>query len=217
MTRFYIIRHCEAAGNRERVFQGIHDGDVTETGILQLKYLSLRMRNEKVDYIYSSSRKRALATAQAVNEYHGLPIHIDDRIIEINAGDWEGKSFAEFPELYPVESELWDSEPYSFIAPNGEKMIDVYNRMKKFVLDKTREHRGSSIAAATHGCAIRNLMCWAKGLDFTRLNEIEWCDNTGINIIDVDDDFVPHVITENNISHLPEEIKFMSRQIWNNN
>jgi len=36
MTEIYIVRHCEAMGNQNRIFQGISDCDVTELGKKQL-------------------------------------------------------------------------------------------------------------------------------------------------------------------------------------
>ncbi len=215
MTRFYVIRHCEAVGNRERIFQGTYDGEVSKLGEKQLEYLALRFRNEPIDAIYSSSRKRAKATAEAVNRYHSLPIQIDDRIIEINAGDWEGKHFADFPALYPKEIDLWDNEPHRFVAPNGEKMADVYHRMVHFVKQLAAQNPAKTIVLASHGCAIRNLLCWADGLGFERLGEELWCANTAVNIIDVDAAGCPHLIVKNDISHLPEEMQSLSSQKWN--
>lgn len=216
MTKFYLIRHCEAVGNKERIFQGTFDGEVSEFGKIQLDYLSLRMRNEPVDYIFSSSRKRALATAQAINKYKNVDIIIDDSVIEINAGAWEGKEFSTFPALFPEESYLWDNEPFNFVAPGGEKMIDVYNRMVNFVKEKSIEHKDKNIVIASHGCAIRNLMCWVKNKPFKELGDIEWYANTALNIFEVDSDLNPHLIIENDISHLPEEMRAIAKQNWSN-
>ena len=216
MTRFYVIRHCEAVGNKEKIFQGTYDGEVSELGEKQLEYLSLRMRNEHIDYIFSSSRKRALATAGAVNRYHHLPIKIDDRIMEINAGEWEGKHFADFPVLFPEQMYLWDHEPAKFEAPHGEKMADVYERMVAFVKEQATVHSGKSIVLASHGCAIRNLLAWADGFGLENLDREVWCANTAVNIIEVDEDLTPHLIVKNDISHLPEEMQSLSSQKWNN-
>ena len=215
MTRFYVIRHCEAEGNKERIFQGTYDGEVSHLGKQQLEYLSLRFRNEPIDLIYSSSRKRAKATADAVNRFHNLPIEIDDRIIEINAGEWEGKHFANFPALFPREMYLWDNDPASFVAPGGESMQSVYNRMKEFVLEKARLFPEKTIILASHGCAIRNLLTWAEGLGLEHIGNQIWCANTAVNIIDVEPDGTPHLIVKNDISHLPDEIKTLSSQKWN--
>ena len=215
MTRFIVIRHCEAQGNRERRFQGTYDADISELGKKQLEYLGLRFRNENIDYIFSSSRKRAIATAQAVNEYHHLPIQIDDQIIEIRAGEWEGKRFADFPVLFPKEMDLWDHNPAAFVAPGGESMQSVYDRMVGFVKKKAVEYPGKTIIVASHGCAIRNLLCWADGLGFENLKNEVWCANTAVNIIDVDEALEPHLVLKNDIAHLPEALQTLSFQKWN--
>ena len=215
MTRFYVIRHCEAQGNKERIFQGTFDGEVSALGKQQLEYLALRMRNERPDYIFSSSRKRAMETARAVARFHDLPITVDDRIIEINAGEWEGKRFADFPRLYPQQMDLWDHEPHKFIAPGGETMEHVYARMVGFVQEQARLHPGTTMVLASHGCAIRNLLCWAEGLGFENLSHEVWCANTAVNIIDVDEALQPHLILKNDISHLPEQMQSVSSQKWN--
>ena len=72
MTRIILVRHCEAAGNLNRRFQGHTDAEVTENGKKQLELLALRMRNVKIDYLYSSPLKRAYATAEAINQFHHL-------------------------------------------------------------------------------------------------------------------------------------------------
>ena len=49
MTKLIIIRHCEAAGNKYRVFQGHTDSDISEKGKVQLDLLSIRCRNMPMD------------------------------------------------------------------------------------------------------------------------------------------------------------------------
>ena len=77
VTKLYIVRHCQSAGNAGGRFQGRFDGPVNEQGVKQLELLSLRFRNEPLDAIYSSPLIRAYRTAEAINKYHGLPIHKD--------------------------------------------------------------------------------------------------------------------------------------------
>ena len=61
----YIVRHCEAAGNKERFFQGQHDGGISELGEIQLSFLAERFREINIDAIYSSPLTRARMTAEA--------------------------------------------------------------------------------------------------------------------------------------------------------
>ena len=91
MTKIILVRHCEAQGNHERVFQGATDCDITERGERQLEALSERFRTVEFDALYSSPLLRARRTAEAVNRHHGLPMAIEPGLREINAGHWEGK------------------------------------------------------------------------------------------------------------------------------
>ena len=215
MTKIYVIRHCEAEGNRERRFQGSFDADVSDLGKIQLDYLALRFRNETIDAIFSSSRKRAIATAEAVNRYHHLPINIDDDIIEIKAGEWEGKSFSDFPVLFPQQMYFWDHDPQNFIAPNGESMLSVYERMKNFFERIANLYQDKTVVFVSHGCAIRNLLCYVEGTGIAGLKDQIWCANTAINEIEIDNQFNIKLVKKNDTSHLPEAVKALSSQKWN--
>ena len=48
MTDLYIVRHCEAVGNRDRTFQGVSDCDITELGQKQLDHLADRFKDIKI-------------------------------------------------------------------------------------------------------------------------------------------------------------------------
>ena len=49
MTDLYIVRHCEAVGNRDRTFQGVSDCDITELGQKQLDHLAERFKDIKIE------------------------------------------------------------------------------------------------------------------------------------------------------------------------
>lgn len=74
LTTIYLVRHCEAMGNINRIFQGHTDEEISDNGRLQLEKLAERFRDIHLDALYSSPLKRAYRTAEAVNRYHQLPI-----------------------------------------------------------------------------------------------------------------------------------------------
>ena len=113
LTTIYLVRHCEAMGNINRIFQGHTDEEISDNGRLQLEKLAERFRDIHLDALYSSPLKRAYRTAEAVNRYHQLPIHTDERLIEINGGHWEEKPWEALPELYPDEWAAWSCRPWS--------------------------------------------------------------------------------------------------------
>lgn len=213
-TTIILVRHCEAEGNKLRVFQGHWNGKITDNGKKQLNYLSGKMKNIPFDYLYSSPLSRAISTAKACNVNHNLPIHINKNLIEINGGDWEGKRWDSFPNDFSKEITDWTYEPHKFTAPNGEAMTDVYKRMSETITAIAKEHQGKRICIASHGCSIRNFLCFAKGFDVSSVNDVEWCDNTGICVIEYDEKFKPSIVVENDSNHIPKDISTFQSQSW---
>lgn len=214
MTTIYLIRHCEAAGNIQRVFQGHMDADITPNGELQLENLAERFKEIPLDAIYSSPLLRARKTAQAVNRYHQLPIEEDDRLKEINGGVWEGKPWMSLPVRCPLQSRKWLKKPWDFHPRKGEAMREVYARMGAVLTDIAAAHPGQKVAAASHGCAIRNALCWAKGWPIERLNDVGWCDNTGVSVLEFDETGRVRVAVENDNSHLSPAVSTFAKHSW---
>lgn len=208
------MRHCEARGNTDGVFQGHSDCEISDRGYIQLDLLSIRCRNMPIDVIYSSPLKRAYKTAEAINRFHGLEIRVDDRLKEINGGEWEGIPYDDLPKLYPKDFEIWRNRPYEFAPNSGETMREVYDRMWECITDIVKENPGKTVCVTSHGCAIRNFLCRALHKPIEQITEIDWCDNTAISRIDFDDELNSHVIYMNDASHLSPETSIFMHQTW---
>ena len=57
-------------------------------------------------------------------------------------------------------------------------MACVYARMAEGLTAVAAAHPGEAVAVASHGCAIRNALCWARGWPIERLGEVPWADDT---------------------------------------
>ena len=64
--KLIIARHGETEENKKGILQGHLPGKLTELGIEQSKKLALRLKNEKIDAIYSSDLARASNTAKEI-------------------------------------------------------------------------------------------------------------------------------------------------------
>ncbi|MBC8611349.1 bifunctional RNase H/acid phosphatase [uncultured Ruminococcus sp.] len=207
MTTVYLIRHAYAQGNLDRTFQGRIDGRLTEVGYRQLDCLAERCRGIPFDAVYTSPLSRAYETAKAANRFHGLPIQTDDGLLEIAGGDWEGRKWEELEKEYPVLYHQWKVRDPLFCAPNGEKMADVYDRMKKTILHIVENNKNKTICIVSHGCAIVTFMAWAHGLPAERICEMKICDNTALNKLTFDEKGTPAVAKENDLEHLPDGLR----------
>ncbi len=216
-TTIYLVRHAEAEGNVKEFFQGNINTQVTAQGRKQLEYLSERFREIPLDAVVSSPFDRALETAKAVNFHHNLEIRTAYRLREINGGDWEGRAWAELPALYPAELDLWRNRMWEFCAPKGEAMHEVYSRMREMLQRIAVEYAGMTVAVVSHGCALRNFLCWVEFNDITRLHDVGWADNTAVSLVTC-------AVTENarrwtlefknDASHLPEECSTLHQSQW---
>lgn len=214
-TTLYIIRHAQASGNLDKVFQGRFDGKITTLGYQQLEALADKCKEFSFDIIYSSPLSRALETAQYANKYYNFDIVLDEGLLEINGGDWEGKKWASFDQTDPDMYDKWKNSPWDYQAPNGESMIQVYSRLAGTVDRIVSENKGKTICVVSHGCAIRNLITYLMGLEVTKLPEAGWCDNTGVSKIIFDENLTPSVVFKNNIEHLPDSLRTYVTNMWN--
>jgi broad specificity phosphatase PhoE len=203
-VKLYLIRHCQATGNLLRLFQGSSDTDITEEGKIQLRFLTERFRDIPVDIICSSDLHRAMLTAAAVNTHHRKAIVPTHLLREINGGEWEGRDVRKFPDEFPEEARLWEEDPAHFAAPGGEAMTDVFFRVKSIIEKLITECGGKTAVIVSHGCAIRNMLCYLKYGDISKLGEVDWSKNTGVTCAECVDG-VWKIWYENDISHLPEE------------
>lgn len=213
MTKILLIRHAQATGNIEGVFQGHLDSGITDAGVKQLEALAERMKNVHFDAVYSSPLIRARETAKAANKYHQLPITFYDELMEINGGDWESIPFDAIPELYPEQSAVWENEPHNFEAPNGEAMRDVCKRMVDTIGKIAQENDGKTVCVVSHGCAIRNYITFLRYGTLEKLAYTEWCDNTAIYTIEYDNG-VAKIVGQADSSHLDKKISTFHNQSW---
>lgn len=213
MTKIYLVRHAEAMGNVEEFFQGQTDCELSEKGKKQLELLAERFRDIPIEAIYSSPLKRTIDTAEAVNKYHNLPIIRDDGLIEINGGVWEGKPWADLPKLYPVEHDLWQNKMQDFYVADGERMTEVFERVKNAVDKIAAENDGRTIAVVSHGCALRNFLCYAMGKPISALKDVGWSDNTAVSLVEYENG-VPKIIFKNSNDHLTGELSTLSKSKW---
>lgn len=165
----YVFRHGETQDNADMIFCGWRDVGLTETGVQQAEILAEKLKDKKIDRLYSSDMIRAIDTmkiAMSLNpENRDKHVAEDNRLRERNYGEWQGYSklqkHLEDPEGLHKVRRGYEDEP-----PNGESLHDTVNRVSDFLdelLEKMRSERFNA-AISCHGNSIRGIRQYFEGL-----------------------------------------------------
>ena len=159
-TRVLLIRHGETDWNALGRWQGNAPVPLNEAGLAQARALATYLAAQpwRIDVIYSSPLPRARQSAQAIADALGLPVRTDDRLREVDLGDWQG--------LNRAEVEAWDAERYAAYVPdwynvappNGESRRALQARARAAFDDITARHPGATIAIVSHGGTLGMLL-----------------------------------------------------------
>ena len=148
-----LARHGETADNAARRFQGARNPPLNTRGFAQAAALAEQLRGEEIAALWASPLLRAAQTAEVVSEVIGLPVVLDDRLREIDVGDWAGRSYAEVLLEQPGELERWAAGDLAFRFPGGESLSEQRTR----VVEALEEIRAGAVPALVvcHGGVIR--------------------------------------------------------------
>jgi Fructose-2,6-bisphosphatase len=159
--KIYIVRHGETKSNEEGRLQGWSNDVLNDMGVLLAEETGKAMKGMSFDAVISSSLVRARQTAEIILRESGIDAEIlfDDRIKEINMGDFEGKRFKPGEcEIDPVFVKQFFIKPIETPAfPNGESIRQVMTRTQDFLKELAQKDY-ESVLVSTHGCALRCML-----------------------------------------------------------
>ncbi|WP_330400797.1 histidine phosphatase family protein [Lacrimispora amygdalina] len=166
MMNIYLIRHGQTDWNIQGRIQGSHDIPLNETGLMQAQMLAEGMESKPVKKIFSSTLKRALATAEALSSRQQAEIIPMPQLIEMEFGKWEGLTWEEIEEKYPKEYRHWVLNPSEAAPPGGESQDQIIKRCME-VLHIIVEQTGGreDIAVVSHGGILAWLVSVMLGPD----------------------------------------------------
>jgi broad specificity phosphatase PhoE len=137
----YLVRHGESTFNAEGRIQGQSDPLLSELGRRQSRAVAVALATQAIDAVYSSPLCRALDTARDIAGPHRLAVQTDPRLMELNAGQFEGRLRSDLAAAYPAELARWLGGDEAFAIPGGESRRQLTQRGCEAI---------RSIAAAGH-------------------------------------------------------------------
>ncbi|MCW4054617.1 MAG: histidine phosphatase family protein [Candidatus Bathyarchaeota archaeon] len=175
ICKLFVFRHAETTDNSLRIFSGWRDPDLTPKGLSQAREVADQLRDEKIDYAFTSHLKRARKTLEAVLEPHPyVPIFTDDRVIERCYGLLQGKS----KRRVATERPEWFAQihrGYDFPPPEGESLKMVEDRTLPFLIElrKWLEQHHGNVAISCHGNSLRPIRRLFEHLSLKQMLQLE--------------------------------------------
>lgn len=133
----YFIRHGETDWNAEGRLQGQRDIPLNDLGRVQASecggiLASLGVRVDDLAY-RSSPLSRAVETMERVREaagLHSVGYRSDDRLRELNFGEWEGLTWREAEARDPGIAGRRIADKWHVRPPGGENYVDLAARVE---------------------------------------------------------------------------------------
>jgi len=185
--KLILIRHGETRWNKERRVQGgDSDIELNVTGLNQARRIASFLENEDIGVIISSPLQRAIATANAIASLHDLPIEIDDRLKELNVGEFEGLALANLTTTFSQFLLQWGKGAQSARLPGGETLQELQQRSWEAVGPFLAEHKDGAVVVVSHYFVTLSLILKALDLPLDYFTKFK-LDLGGMSIIEIED------------------------------
>ena len=185
MTLFAVIRHGPTEWNEKGVVQGHSDIPLSATG--RNKVAEWRTPPELNAFTWlASPLTRAQETATILS---GRAPQTDDRLMEMNWAEWEGKRLPELRAELGDLMKAWEAKGLDFRAPGGESPRDVQDRLKPLLKECAAAQRKT--VAVCHKGVIRALYALSANWDMTH-KAPEKLEDDCVHYFRVTEDGTPH-------------------------
>jgi broad specificity phosphatase PhoE len=159
-VRLYVARHGETDWNYEGRYQGRRESSLTPLGLAQAQALADALAGTGAARVISSPLRRCTETARSLAERLGAVLELDDRLMEIAHGTWEGRLRAEIERDDPQRLQAWQHTPQTVQFAGGESLADVDRRWRAFTASLAGE---DDVIAVTHDVLVRLAVLAATG------------------------------------------------------
>lgn len=204
VTRLYLVRHGQSAGNAEGRFGGHSPTPLSELGRKQAAVTADLLARERIDAIYSSDLLRAVETAKPLADLLGMPIIETPIFRERHVGVLEGLTFDESKEMYPDDYYALIHRRINHTITEGESYRDLLDRVSKGLQEIFRKHMGRKVVIYSHTGAICYMTLHLMGAIHRHTKQTPWLvtSNCGINRFEVRGPRNIRVLAVNDTKHL---------------
>lgn len=155
-TTFHLIRHG-TYGLLGRVLAGRTRGhSLDETGLAQARALAEVLADRPIAAVVSSPLERTCETAAPIAARFGLEVGIEPDVIELDFGDWTGRSFESLRTWSGWEA--FTRFRSTAQVPGGEAMLAVQARSVAAIVRLRAAYPDGEVVIVSHGDVIKSVL-----------------------------------------------------------
>ena len=166
--KLFFLRHTSLNVEID-VFYGQTDLDVSDRFEEEVKLIQKKIKNFNIDTnsikVYSSPLKRCIKLTNKLTENY----IVDERIKEMNLGDWEMKKMSSISKKEKLD---WENNLLSFKIPNGESNNEFLKRLKSFLDDIFKFNEDALIVC--HAGSINGMLSLLTKEPFDKMVKNYW-------------------------------------------
>lgn len=203
--RLLLLRHGETDDNAAGRAQGRRDVPLNARGRAQAAAVGESLRGATLAAVVSSTASRALDVAEAIAAHHDLPVETDERLTELDQGEFDGMLIADMRERHADFLRQWrDEDPADLRMPGGETMREAQTRMVAACTELVERYDGEEVVVVSHNLALRALLCHALGVPLAAFRRFHH-DLVALSVVEARLDEPWSVVSLNERCRLPAE------------
>ncbi|MDO5076003.1 bifunctional RNase H/acid phosphatase [Corynebacterium sp.] len=157
-SRLILLRHGQTELSAARRYSGVGDPELTELGERQAAAAAERLGTRGgIDYIVSSPLARARRTAEHCAEALGVDVAEHPGLIEMDFGQWEGKTFQEACDADPALHAAWMRDA-TVAPPGGESLQAADQRAVRTLAELQDTYGAANILVVSHVTPIKAML-----------------------------------------------------------
>lgn len=183
--RIVLVRHAQTVDNAARVWQGHRDSALSEVGESQVAAMAAAVTAAyHPSLVFSSDLQRAARTAAPIAAAAEVELELDDRLREVDVGEWQGMSAEAVRTQYPDLLAAIERGEDLAKGVTGETLVQVHERVgaaASGIADRIAP--GETAVVVAHGVSARAFAAELVGIparvaeaSFRSLDNCHWID-----------------------------------------
>ena len=162
-TSIWLVRAGQSRANAERRFHGQADSPLTALGSAQSAQVAVQLRRQRIDAVYCAPQSATHQSAQFLTPLCCRAPVVDTGWADQGLGVLTGLTRAEAHRDWPQCMKDRLRDPLHAVAPGGESLATVAERIVATWQQLVTRHRGQRVVVVTQATPIQIMLCALVG------------------------------------------------------